>query len=95
MPSLNTDKAASIASMARIRLMMATYHAKLFINHDKAQTDTLKLLSAFYDCGLLLGAALAILMSSSLPRDCVDELVLRGEDGKAKGISLSPVSESC
>jgi hypothetical protein len=29
--------------------MMATYHAKLFINHDKAQTDTLKLLPAFYD----------------------------------------------
>ncbi len=48
-PSLNTDKAASIASMDRIRRMMATYKAKLFINHDKAQTDTLKLLPAFYD----------------------------------------------
>ncbi len=48
-PSLNTDKAASIASMARVRQMMATYQAKLFINHDKAQTDTLKLLPAFYD----------------------------------------------
>jgi N-acyl homoserine lactone hydrolase len=48
-PSLNTDKAASIASMARIRRMMATYKAKLFINHDKAQSDTLKLLPAFYD----------------------------------------------
>jgi N-acyl homoserine lactone hydrolase len=48
-PSLNTDKAASIASMARVRRMMATYKAKLFINHDKAQTDTLKLLPAFYD----------------------------------------------
>jgi N-acyl homoserine lactone hydrolase len=48
-PSLNTDKAASIASMDRVRRMMATYHAKLFINHDKAQTDTLKLLPAFYD----------------------------------------------
>jgi N-acyl homoserine lactone hydrolase len=48
-PSLNTDKAASIASMARVRQMMATYHAKLFINHDKAQSDTLKLLPAFYD----------------------------------------------
>ena len=48
-PSLNTDKAASIASMARIRQMMATYHAKLFINHDKAQSDTLKLLPTFYD----------------------------------------------
>jgi len=48
-PSLNTDKAASIASMDRIRRMIATYKATLFINHDKAQTDTLKLLPAFYD----------------------------------------------
>jgi N-acyl homoserine lactone hydrolase len=48
-PSLNTDKAASIASMERIRRMMATYKAQLFINHDKAETDTLKLLPAFYD----------------------------------------------
>jgi len=29
--------------------MMATYQANLFINHDKAQSDTLKLLPAFYD----------------------------------------------
>jgi N-acyl homoserine lactone hydrolase len=48
-PSLNTDKAASIASMAKIRRMIATYKAKLFINHDKAQSDTLKLLPAFYE----------------------------------------------
>jgi N-acyl homoserine lactone hydrolase len=48
-PSLNTDKAASIASMERVRQMIATYKAKLFINHDKAQSDTLKLLPAFYD----------------------------------------------
>jgi N-acyl homoserine lactone hydrolase len=48
-PSLTTDKAASIASMARVRQMMATYQAKLFINHDKSQSDTLKLLPAFYD----------------------------------------------
>jgi N-acyl homoserine lactone hydrolase len=48
-PSLNTDKAASIASMERVKQMMATYKAKLFINHDKTQTDTLKLLPAFYD----------------------------------------------
>ena len=48
-PSLNTDNAASIASMDRVRRMMATYQAKLFINHDKAQSDTLKLLPAFYD----------------------------------------------
>jgi N-acyl homoserine lactone hydrolase len=48
-PSLNTDKAQSIASMEKIRQMIATYKAKLFINHDKKQTDTLKLLPAFYD----------------------------------------------
>jgi N-acyl homoserine lactone hydrolase len=48
-PSLNTDKAASIASMDKVRRMIATYQAKLFINHDKAQSDTLKLLPAFYD----------------------------------------------
>jgi N-acyl homoserine lactone hydrolase len=48
-PSLNTDKAASIASMERVRRMIATYKAKLFINHDKAETDALKLLPAYYD----------------------------------------------
>jgi N-acyl homoserine lactone hydrolase len=48
-PSLNTDKAASIASMDKVRRMIATYQAKLFINHDKEQADTLKLLPAFYD----------------------------------------------
>jgi N-acyl homoserine lactone hydrolase len=48
-PSLNTDKAASIASMEKVEWMIETYHAKLFINHDKKQADTLKLLPAFYD----------------------------------------------
>jgi N-acyl homoserine lactone hydrolase len=48
-PSLNTDKAASIASMERIKRMMAAYKAKLLINHDKAETDKLKLIPAFYD----------------------------------------------
>jgi glyoxylase-like metal-dependent hydrolase (beta-lactamase superfamily II) len=48
-PSLNTDKAESIASMEKIRLMIATYKATLFINHDKKQTDKLKLLPEFYD----------------------------------------------
>jgi N-acyl homoserine lactone hydrolase len=35
-PSLNTDKAASIVSMDRIRQVIATYKANLFVNHDKA-----------------------------------------------------------
>jgi N-acyl homoserine lactone hydrolase len=48
-PSLNTDKAESIASMEKVRRLIATYKATMFINHDKSQTDTLKLLPAFYD----------------------------------------------
>jgi hypothetical protein len=48
-PSLNTDKTASIASMERIRRMIATYKAKFIINHDKAESDALKLIPAFYD----------------------------------------------
>jgi len=48
-PTLNTDKAASIASMDHVKAMIATYHARIFINHDKAQEDGLKLLPAFYD----------------------------------------------
>src|SRR3954467_4911954 len=48
-PSLNTDNSASIKSMDRIRRLIATYQATLFINHDKTQTDTLKVLPAFYD----------------------------------------------
>jgi N-acyl homoserine lactone hydrolase len=48
-PSLNTDKAESIASMEKVRKLLAQYKAQLLINHDKSQTDTLKLLPAFYD----------------------------------------------
>src|SRR5580692_10793186 len=48
-PSLNTSKAESIASMQKVRQLMAQYKASLFINHDKSQTDKLKLLPAFYD----------------------------------------------
>jgi glyoxylase-like metal-dependent hydrolase (beta-lactamase superfamily II) len=48
-PSLNTNKADSIASMEKIRQMIGTYKAQLFINHDKGESDHLKLLPAFYD----------------------------------------------
>jgi len=48
-PSLNTDKQASIESMERIRQIMKTNKAIMFINHDKKQSDGLKLLPAFYD----------------------------------------------
>jgi glyoxylase-like metal-dependent hydrolase (beta-lactamase superfamily II) len=48
-PSLNTNKAESIASMEKVRRLIATYKAIFFINHDKSQADRLKLLPAFYD----------------------------------------------
>ena len=48
-PTLNTDKTQSIASMAKVRQLIARYKATFFINHDKSQTDKLKLLPAFYD----------------------------------------------
>jgi N-acyl homoserine lactone hydrolase len=48
-PSLNTNKAESIASMERVRQLIAAYKATFFINHDKSQTDTLRLLPSFYD----------------------------------------------
>jgi N-acyl homoserine lactone hydrolase len=48
-PSLNTSKPESIASMGRVRRLIKTYKAEFFINHDKSQTDTLKLIPAFYD----------------------------------------------
>jgi N-acyl homoserine lactone hydrolase len=48
-PALNVDKVASIASMERIKDLMAKYNATLLINHDKRQTDQLKLLPNYYD----------------------------------------------
>jgi N-acyl homoserine lactone hydrolase len=48
-PTLNTDKAESVASMEKVRRLIAQYKATMFINHDKSQTDKLKLLPAFYD----------------------------------------------
>ena len=48
-PALNVDKAQSLASMQRVRDIMQSYNAKLFINHDKAQADRLKLIPEFYD----------------------------------------------
>jgi len=48
-PSLNTNKAESIVSMAKVRRLIAANKAMFFINHDKSQTQKLKLLPAFYD----------------------------------------------
>ncbi|CAG2159970.1 N-acyl homoserine lactonase family protein [Cupriavidus numazuensis] len=48
-PSLNTNNQESVASMNKIRKLIETYKAKLFINHDKKQSDQLKLIPAFYN----------------------------------------------
>jgi N-acyl homoserine lactone hydrolase len=48
-PSLNTNEVESMTSMEKIRQMIAMYKAALFINHDKKQTDKLKLLPELYD----------------------------------------------
>jgi N-acyl homoserine lactone hydrolase len=48
-PSGNTDKDKTLASMQRIADIMAKENAQLWINHDKAQRDTLKMAPAYYD----------------------------------------------
>jgi len=36
-------------ALKRIRRIIATYKTKFFVNHDKAESDALKLIPAFYD----------------------------------------------
>ena len=48
-PQGNTDKEKTLASMQRIADVLAKEHAQLWINHDKAQRDTLKLAPDFYE----------------------------------------------
>jgi len=48
-PEGNVSKEQTLASMQRIADIMAKEHAQLWINHDKAQRDTLKLAPAFYE----------------------------------------------
>ena len=48
-PSANTDKDRTLASMQRIADLLAKENAQLWINHDKAQRDTLKMAPDFYD----------------------------------------------
>jgi len=48
-PSNNTDKDKTLASMQRIAEVLANEKAQLWINHDKAQRDSLKMAPAFYD----------------------------------------------
>jgi N-acyl homoserine lactone hydrolase len=48
-PSNNTDKDQTLASMQRIADLLAKEKAQLWINHDKAQRDSLKMAPEFYD----------------------------------------------
>jgi glyoxylase-like metal-dependent hydrolase (beta-lactamase superfamily II) len=48
-PSINFDKAQSIASMQRLADIVAREKAQLWINHDKAQRDAQKLAPDFYE----------------------------------------------
>lgn len=48
-PAINFDKDKSAASLQRMADVLAKENAQLWINHDKAQRDTLKLSPAFYD----------------------------------------------
>jgi len=48
-PSINTDKDKTSVSMQRIADVLAKEKAQLWINHDKAQSDSLKKSPDFYD----------------------------------------------
>ena len=48
-PSMNADKDQTLASMQRIADVLATEKAQLWINHDKAQRDGLKMAPGYYD----------------------------------------------
>ena len=48
-PSFNTDHEQSLASMQRIAGILVDYHAKLWINHDKAQSATIRHAPAYYE----------------------------------------------
>ena len=48
-PSGNTDKEQTVASMQRIADLLTKEKAQLWINHDKAQRDTLKMAPEFYE----------------------------------------------
>jgi N-acyl homoserine lactone hydrolase len=48
-PSMNADKDQTLASMQRIANVLAREKAQLWINHDKAQRDSLKMAPSYYD----------------------------------------------
>ena len=48
-PSINFDQDKTRASMQRIADLLVREKAQLWINHDKAQRDTLKMAPAYYE----------------------------------------------
>jgi N-acyl homoserine lactone hydrolase len=48
-PSMNTGKDQTLASMQKISDVMAKENAQLWINHDRAQRDGLKMAPEYYD----------------------------------------------
>jgi N-acyl homoserine lactone hydrolase len=48
-PSINFDKDKTLASMQKIADTLTKEKAQLWINHDKAQRDSLKMVPEFYD----------------------------------------------
>ena len=48
-PSINYDKDKTLASMQRIADVLAKENAQLWINHDMAQRDTLKMAPDYYE----------------------------------------------
>lgn len=48
-PSMNFNKDQTLASMDRIAGVLAKEHARLWINHDKAQRDSQKMAPEFYE----------------------------------------------
>ena len=48
-PALNFSKEETLASMEKIAATLKKDNAQLWINHDKAQRDGLKLAPEFYD----------------------------------------------
>ena len=48
-PAINFNKEQSAASMQRVADILAKEKGTLWINHDKAQRDTLKMIPAFYE----------------------------------------------
>ena len=48
-PDINFDKEQTAASLQRMADVLAKEKAQLWINHDKAQRDSLKMAPEFYD----------------------------------------------